>query len=343
MKAIVKDNPSKGASLKEVPMPVYGPEEVLIKIKATAICGTDLHIYNWNTWAQNAKIELPTVLGHECSAVVVEVGSAVKNLKVGDYVACETHIPCGQCYQCKNGMQHICANLVIYGVHTNGCFSEYSKIPEKCAVKIPESINPNVGAVLEPLGTAVRSCVEIQATGKNIAVIGCGPIGLMAVNAAKAFGAANIFAVDVNYLRLNIAKELGATHTINSAEVDAAKQIRELTDGIGVDAFIDASGNTSAILGGFQSMRKGGTVALIGLPSKPLEIDLGSQVVFKEAKIIGIHGRIMYDTWTIMSNLLDKGLLNMEPIITHVIKLEEFEKGFEILEKGLGGKVILVP
>lgn len=343
MKAIVKDNPSKGAILKEIPMPVLQEGDVLIKVKATAICGTDLHIYNWNNWAQNAGIKLPTVLGHECSGEVAAVGSAVKNLKVGDYVAAETHIPCGECYQCKNGLQHICSNLVIYGVHTDGCFSEYTKIPEKCAVKLPKSINPNVGAVLEPLGTSVRACIEIQASGKNVAVIGCGPIGLMVVNAAKALGAANIIAVDVNNLRLDIAKGLGATHVINSMETDSVKGILELTDGVGVDAFIDASGNTGAILGGFKSLRKGGKVALIGLPSKPLEIDLGSQVVFKEATIIGIHGRRMYETWTTMSNLLDKGLLNIDPIITHVIKLEEFEKGFEILEKGIGGKVILVP
>jgi len=343
MKAIVKDNPGKGASLKDYPMPVLGESDVLIKVKATAICGTDLHIYNWNSWAQNAGIKLPTVLGHECSGEIVEVGSAVKNLKVGDYVACETHIPCGQCYQCKNGQQHICANLVIYGVHTDGCFAEYSKIPEKCAVKIPESISPNVGAVLEPLGTAVRSCVEIQASGKNVAVIGCGPIGLMAVNTAKALGAANIYAVDINNLRLDIAKGLGATHLINSMEVDPVKIILEATNGVGADAFIDASGNTGAISGGFKSLRKGGKVALIGLPSKPMEIDLGPQVIFKEATIIGIHGRRTYETWTTMSNLLDKGLLNIDPIITHVIKLEEFEKGFEILEKGYGGKVILIP
>jgi len=343
MKAIVKENPGKGACLKEYPMPVLGEGDVLIKIKAAAICGTDLHIYDWNNWAQNAGIKLPTVLGHECSGEVVEVGAAVKTLKAGDYVACETHIPCGKCYQCRNGLQHICANLVIYGVHTDGCFAEYSKIPEECAVRIPESINPNVAAVLEPLGTAVRACIEIQASGKNVAVIGCGPIGLMAVNAAKALGAANIIAVDVNSLRLNIAEGLGATHIINSAEVDSAGRILEVTNGVGVDAFIDASGNTGAILNGFKSLRKGGRVALIGLPSKPLEIDLGPYVVFKEASIVGIHGRRMYETWTAMSNILDKGLLNIDPIITHVIKLEEYEKGFEILEKGYGGKVILVP
>jgi len=343
MKAIVKENTGKGAIIKDVEMPVLEDGEVLIKIKAAAICGTDLHIYNWNSWAQSTNIKLPKILGHECSAEVVEVGQGVKTLKIGDYVACETHIPCGQCYQCKNGEQHICQNLAMFSIHTNGCFAEYAKIPAKCAVKIPKTIHPYIGAVLEPLGTAVRANVEIQSSGRNIAVIGCGPIGLMAVSVAKAFGAANIFAVDINDYRLEIAKKVGATEVINSSEVNSAEKILELTHGVGVDAFIDASGNTFAILDGFKGLRKGGSAALIGLPSKPLEIDLVSQVIFKEAKIIGIHGRKMYDTWTVMSNLLDKGLLNIDPIITHVLKLEEFEKGFDIAEQGMGGKVILIP
>lgn len=343
MKAVVKENTGIGAVLKDIDMPVLGEGEVLIKVKAAAICGTDIHIYNWNNWAQNNNINLPAVLGHECSGEVVEVGQGVKDLKPGDYVACETHIPCGDCYQCKNGEQHICQNLKIFGVHTNGCFAEYTKIPAICAVKIPKTINPNVGAVLEPLGTSVRANVEIQSSGKNIAVIGCGPIGLMAISAAKAFGAANIYAVDINDSRLDIAKELGATEVINSSRENSAERLKELTKGVGVDAFIDASGNTAAILDGFKGLRKGGKVALIGLPSKPLDIDLGSQVVFKEATIIGIHGRRMFETWTVMSNLLDKGLLNIEPVITHVIKLEEFEKGFDLSIKGIGGKVILVP
>jgi len=343
MKAVVKENTNKGAVLKDVEMPVLEYGEVLIKIKAAAICGTDQHIYNWNNWAQNSNINLPTILGHECSAEIIEVGQGVKTLKVGDYVACDTHIPCGECYQCKNGQQHICQNLKLFGVHTNGCFAEYSKIPAVCAVKIPESIHPNIGAVLEPLGTAVRANEEIQTSGKNIAVIGCGPIGLMAISTAKAFGAANIYAVDINDYRLGIAKELGATEIINSSSVNSAEKLIELTKGVGVDAFIDASGNTFAILDGFKGLRKGGKVALIGLPSRPLEIDLGSQVIFKEATIIGIHGRRMFETWTTMSNLLDKGLLNIDPVITHVLKLEEFDKGFDISEKGIGGKVILIP
>ncbi len=343
MRAVVKECTGKGAVLKEVEIPKLEEDEVLIKIKAAAICGTDQHIYNWNNWAQSTNIELPKILGHECSAEVVEVGARVKTLKIGDYVACETHIPCGQCYQCKNGEQHICQNLSMFSIHTNGCFAEYAKIPAICAVKIPDSIPPHIGAVLEPLGTSVRANLEIRSSGKNIAVIGCGPIGLMAVSAAKAFGATNIFAVDINDYRLEIAKEVGATEIINSSHINSAEKLVELTNGVGVDAFIDASGNTYAILDGFRGLRKGGSVALIGLPSKPLEIDLVSQVIFKEAKIIGIHGRKIYDTWTVMSNMLDKGLLNIEPIITHKLKLEEFEKGFDIADKGIGGKVILEP
>lgn len=343
MRAVVKETSNVGAVLKDVEMPILNEGEVLIKVKAAAICGTDIHIYNWNSWAQNNNINLPTILGHECSAEVVEVGTGVKNLKPGDYVACDTHIPCGECYQCRNGEQHICQNLKLFGVHTNGCFAEYATIPAICAVKIPESIHPNVGAVLEPLGTSVRANVEIQSSGKNVAVIGCGPIGLMAVAAAKAFGAANIYAVDINDYRLEIAKELGATETINSTKENSVDKLKELTNGVGVDAFIDASGSTIAILDGLKALRKGGKVALIGLPSKPLEIDLGSQIVFKEATIVGIHGRRMFETWTVMSNLLDKGLLNIDPVITHVLKLEEFEEGFDISIKGIGGKVILVP
>lgn len=343
MRAVVMEDANIGAVLKNIELPKPKEDEVLIKVKAAAICGTDIHVYNWNNWAQNNNINLPLILGHECSAEVVEVGTGVKTLKIGDYVACETHIPCGTCYQCRNGEQHICGNLKMFSIHTNGCFAEYATIPAICAVKIPETIHPNVGAVLEPLGTSIRANVEIQSSGKNIAVIGCGPIGLMAVNAAKAFGAANIYAADINDSRLEIAKELGATATINSSKDNLADKLMELTQGVGVDAFIDASGNTAAILEGFKGLRKGGKVALIGLPSKPLEIDLGSQVVFKEATIVGIHGRRMFETWTLMSNLLDKGLLNIEPVISHVLPLEEFEKGFDLSVKGIGGKVILVP
>lgn len=343
MRAVVKETPAPGAVLRDVAMPVCAAGEVLLKVKATAICGTDIHIYDWNPWAAGAGIPLPGVMGHECSAEVVEIGAGVKTLKVGDYVACETHIPCGTCYQCLNGMQHICGNLKLFGIHRNGCFAEYATIPEACAVKIPATIHPHIGAVLEPLGTAVRSCVEVQASGKTVAVIGCGPIGMMAVNAAKAFGATTIIAVDVNEYRLGIAKKMGATHIVNSAAVDPSAALKELTHGVGVDAFIDASGNTGAIVSAFKGLRKGGRVALIGLPSKPIELDLGPLVVFKEATVIGIHGRRMYETWTTMSNLLDRKLIDIDPVITHVIGLEDFAKGFDLLKKGEGAKIIIIP
>lgn len=343
MKAIIKETSRPGAILKEWPMPTLGPNEVLIKIKAAAICGTDLHIFEWNDWAKNSNIKLPIALGHECCGEVVGTGKLVKNLKVGDYVACETHISCGECYQCTNGMQHICKNLILYGVNYDGCFAEYTKIPEPFAVKISKTIKPEIGAVFEPLGTAVRACNEADVSGKNIAIMGCGPIGLMAINVAKAFGAANIVGIDIQAQRLNIAKKLGATLTINALKQDSVAIMNKTTNQIGIDVFIDASGNTGAILDGFKALRKGGTVILVGLPSNKLKIDLGSQIVFKEAKVKGIHGRKMFDTWTIVSNLLDKELIDIEPVITHIFKLEEYEKGLEVIKNGEGCKVILIP
>jgi threonine 3-dehydrogenase len=343
MLAVVKSDIKKGAELREVPVPTPGPGDVVVKVKAAAICGTDSHIYEWNAWAQNAGIKLPTIMGHEFSGEVVSIGEGVKNLKVGDYVAGETHIPCGECYQCRNGQQHICRNLKMFGVHTNGCFAEYVQIPEICAVKIPATIKPEIGAILEPLGTAMRASFEVMSSGSRIAVVGCGPIGLLAIASARAMGAATIIAVDVLNNKLELASSVGADVVINPMEKDAVKEVLALTDGVGVDAFIDASGSVPAISTAFKYLRKGGRAGLVGLPSRPLELDLVSDVVFKEATIIGIHGRRMYEHWTKMGSLLDRGLLNIEPVITHVISLKDFQKGFSLLEEGKASKVILVP
>jgi threonine 3-dehydrogenase len=343
MIAVVKQKREAGAKLEEVEIPELGPEDVLVKVKATALCGTDLHIYEWSTWAQNAGIEPPLIMGHEFSGEIVEVGDAVVDLIPGDYVAGETHIPCGKCYQCKNGQQHICGNLTLYGVHTNGCFAEYTKIPSICARKIPSSISPEIGAVLEPLGTALRTSLEIKVSGKNVAVIGCGPIGLFVVACSRAMGAANIIATDVVNERLQLSEKVGADVSLNPAKGDITEEILKMTQGVGVDAFIDASGSVEAIKQGFKSLRKGGEVALIGLPSEPIELNLGPDIVFKEAKIIGIHGREMFRTWTKMENMLDKGLLNIDPIISHSKPLSEFEEAFELIKTGKGSKVILDP
>ena len=343
MIAVVKQKREAGAKLEEVEIPTLGPEDVLVKVKATALCGTDLHIYEWSTWAQNAGIEPPLIMGHEFSGEIVDVGDAVVDLSPGDYIAGETHIPCGKCYQCKNGLQHICGNLRIYGVHTNGCFGEYTKIPAICAHKIPSSISPEMGAVLEPLGTALRTSLGIKVSGKNVAVLGCGPIGLFAVASSRAMGAATIIATEIVNERLQLSKEVGADVSLNPTKEDVVEEILKMTRGVGVDAFIDASGSVEAIKQGFKSLRKGGEVALIGLPSEPIELNLGPDIVFKEAKITGIHGREMFRTWTKMENMLDKGLLNIDPIISHVKPLSKFEEAFDLIKTGKGCKVILDP
>ncbi|OPX38018.1 MAG: L-threonine 3-dehydrogenase [Desulfobacteraceae bacterium 4484_190.1] len=343
MIAVVKQKREAGAKLEKVKIPELGPEDVLVKVKATALCGTDLHIYEWSTWAQNAGIEPPQTMGHEFSGEIVEVGDAVVDLIPGDYVAGETHIPCGKCYQCRNGQQHICGNLKLFGVHTDGCFAEYTKIPAICACKIPTSIPPEIGALFEPLGTALRASLEVKVAGKNVAVIGCGPIGLFAVACSRAMGAANIIATDVVNERLQLSKELGPDASLNPEKEDVVDEILKMTKGVGVDVFIDASGNVEAIKQGFKYLRKGGEVALIGLPSEPIELNLGPDIIFKEAKIIGIHGREMFRTWTKMENMLDKGLLNIDPIISHRKPLSEFEEAFELIKTGKGCKVILDP
>ena len=343
MKAVVKKHPNVGAELVDIPIPKIDPHEVLIRVKATAVCGTDVHIFNWNAWAQNANITLPVTLGHEFCGEVVEVGANVNGLSIGDIVSGETHIPCGTCYQCMNGEQHICANLTIFGVHTDGCFAEYTKIPAICARKLPSTIPAKYGAILEPLGTSIRACTEAQVGGKNVAVIGCGAIGLFAVSAAAALGAKTVIAVDVFDEKLEVAKQVGSTHPVNSMTVDATKTILELTDGVGVDVIIEASGHPGAIVQGFKYLRKGGEVMLIGLPSTPVPLDFGSDIVFKEAKIKGIHGREMFKTWLIMENLIASKKMNIDPIITHQMALDKFDYAFELLKGNTGIKIVLIP
>lgn len=343
MNAIVKMGPEAGAVYKKVDMPKHKADEILLKVKAAAVCGTDLHIHDWNSWAAGVGMDLPVVMGHECSGEIVEVGENVKNLEVGDYVAVETHIPCGECYQCQNGEQHICQNLKMFGIHTNGCFAEYAAVPAIVARKISDNIRPEIGAMLEPLGVAFRAGLEMQVASKKVAVIGCGPIGLLAAASVKALGAAEIYAIDVIDERLELAEDLGTTHSFNSKELDVVDEIVKITGGVGVDVFIDASGNVNAINQGFKFLRKGGQVGLVGLPSKPISLDLGPDVVFKEAKITGFHGRKMFDTWTKMENMLSNNLLYVDPVVTHVMPLEKYHEAVDLLKAGKGSKIILVP
>jgi threonine 3-dehydrogenase len=343
MNAIVKAAPEPGAVWMRMPVPQPKAQEVLVRVKATAVCGTDLHIAAWNTWAQHAGIRPPMIMGHEFCGEIVEVGAQVKGLKPGDVVAGETHIPCGECYQCRNGLQHICARMVLFGVNCNGCFAEYTTIPALCAYPVPPEIPPRVAAMLEPLGTSLRAVVEMGVAGSSVVVIGCGPIGLFAIAAARALGAALVIGLDVVEDRLTLAKRLGCDMALHSRQTDVRQHIVDATGGVGTDVIIEASGNAVALSSAFGYLRKGGRCALIGLPSKPVELNLGPDVVFKEATIVGIHGRHMFATWTRMLSLLSSKRLNVDPVITHELPLASYAEGLSALEHGKGAKVILVP
>jgi threonine 3-dehydrogenase len=343
MTAIVKTAEGPGVALQRVPVPKPRPGEVLVRVKAAAVCGTDLHIAQWNAWAQHAGIRLPLILGHEFCGEVVATGDRVRALTTGTYVAGETHLPCGECYQCRNGLQHICGRLKLFGIHRDGCFAEYATIPEQCAYPIPATIPPRVAAMLEPLGTSLRAVLETDVSGRSVVVIGCGPIGLFAIASARALGAARIIGLDVREKRLGLARQVGCGLALNPSRVDVAAVILEATGGVGADAIIEASGSVVALEGAFRLLRKGGRCALIGLPSAPVRLNLGADVIFKEATIIGIHGREMFRTWTRMQELLASGLLNVEAVATHEMPLSKAGEALALLEASTGGKVILVP
>lgn len=342
MWAVVKDTP-QDTVWRQVPVPAYGPADVLIQVRAAALCGTDLHLYDWNAWAQGAGVVLPQILGHECSGEIAAIGNQVTGLAVGDKVAVETHIPCGVCRLCQDGQPHICQNLRLFGVHTPGCFAPYAVVPAVCARRLPADLPYDIGAVMEPLGTAFRAALTAQAGGAAVAVSGCGPIGLFAVAAARYLGASCVMAIDVSATRLALAKQLGADITINPAQTAVTPAVRSVTGGYGADAIIEASGNAAAVAGTFDFLRKGGRLVLVGLPDRPVSLDVGPQVVFKEAKIIGIHGRHMFATWTALENALASGRLAVEPVLTHRLPLARWQEGIDAAKSGVACKVIYHP
>jgi len=343
MNAYIKTKDAEGASYERIPVPRPGKGEVLLKIVSSAICGTDLHVFLWNPWARKNVRQLPMVMGHEFVGVVEEVTEGV-TLKTGDVVAGETHITCGQCYQCRNGMRHICANLILPGVHRDGSFAEFMAYPEASLVKLPDSIPVEYGALMEPLGVGVSAVENADVAGRNVVVIGSGPIGLGIVSAAHAMGAVNIIALDVLEYRLSLAMKCGATHTLDPSKLSPVDSILDKTNNVGADVIFDASGDSSAISAAFKYLRKGGSVHLVGLPSEPTTLDLSPDVIFKEAAIYGYHGRKMFQTWTRMINLLESGKLDLRPIISHRMPLADAGQAFELLLKGENAsKILLMP
>jgi len=346
MKAISKTKPGPGAELIEAPIPKPGPKELLVKIRATSICGTDVHIYKWDAWAAS-RIKTPMIFGHEFCGDVLEVGSDVTGFKPGDYVSAESHIPCGTCVVCRNNQMHICHNLSILGVDTQGCFAEYAVIPEICAWKNAPDLPTELACIQEPLGNAVYTALAEPISGLSVLVIGDGPAGCNVVGVARAAGAGKIYHVGKYPFRLDLGRKMGADVSINITEpgVDVVQMIKDDTDGIGVDVVLDMVGNQKAVEWALACVRKGGRISAFGIPSGPVTIDYANGIVFKGARILGINGRLMYDTWFQMAGLLGSGKLDPTPVITHRIKLEEFQKGFEAMMSSdrRAGKVIMYP
>lgn len=344
MLAIMKKEGKAGASLVEAEIPSVGPSEVLIKVKATSLCGTDTHIYQWNPWAQS-RITPPLIFGHEFCGQVVEVGKLVSSIKPDDFVSAESHIPCGHCFQCRNNQMHICRNLKILGVDSQGCFAQYAVIPEICAWKNPSGMSPEVASIQEPLGNAVYATLAEEVTGRSVAVFGCGPSGLFSIGVASASGAGPVFSVIKHEFRRKIAEGMGASTVLQTGQDNIVEEILKRTSGEGVDVVLEMTGSPQAIEQAFSVVKKGGRISAFGIPDSPIRLDLAQSVIFKGIRLLGINGRKMFETWYTMRNLLDSKKLDPTPVITHRFSLSEFEKGMQVMtaKDRRCGKVVLFP
>ena len=338
MKALVKNIPKKGIWMKEVPRPNCGTNDVIIKITHTAICGTDLHIYNWDEWAKKT-LELPLVIGHEFCGIVDEVGPGVTNIKKGQRVSGEGHITCGQCRNCRAGKQHLCHKTKGIGVHRDGAFAEFLALPKTNVWPIHDEVDSEIAAFFDPLGNAVHTALSFDLAGEDVLITGAGPIGLMCVALCKFSGARNIVISDVNDYRLNLASKLGATKIINVNSELIKDSFKELRIKNGFDVGLEVSGQPSAFKDMLKHMYHGGSIALLGLLPNKTQIDW-DDIIFKGLRIKGIYGREMYETWHKMIQILRSGL-DIDCILTHKFSINEYEKAFEILMNGQCGKVVM--
>lgn len=344
MRALVKTVPAPGLTLTSRPDPTPGLHDVIVKVAATSLCGTDAHIYRWDEWAQH-RIHPPRIIGHEVCGHVVEVGREVSLVKVGDYVAAESHITCGRCFQCRTGQAHVCKQYQILGVDRDGSYAEYVALPEGVLWRTAPEIPPEFACVQEPLGNAVDAALAEDLTGHSVLVTGCGPTGLFAAAIARVAGAAVIIATDVSDYRLGLAKQIGVDHTVNvktESPEAVGEAVRMLTAGEGVDAALEMSGDPSALHQAFRNVKNGGRVTLFGIPTGQVCFDLPNEIIFKGIRVYGVTGRRLFATWYRLAGLFKAGL-NIRPIITHTFPMTEFATGFELIQSGQCGKVVLLP
>ena len=344
MLALRKVEAGPGLELAEIPDPVAGTGEVVVEVEAASICGTDLHIKRWDEWSQQ-RIRPPLTLGHEFAGIVVEIGEDVNHVRVGDYVSAESHITCGMCFQCRTGQAHMCERTRILGVDREGAFARYVAVPESVIWQNDRSkMPPEIATLQEPFGNAVFATSEQDLAGRSVAVLGCGPIGLFTIAIARASGAAVVFASDRTPFRLALAERMGAHVTVNVEETaNAAAWFRHENEGFGFDVVFEMSGSPRAIADAFEIARNGGRVLLFGIPSRPVEIDVAESLIFKNLDVLAVNGRRIFATWYKTRWLLESGVVDLRPLITDEIPLEDFEGAFETLEAGEACKIVVYP
>jgi threonine 3-dehydrogenase len=337
MKALVKKYPRVGLNLEQVPIPQIGNNDLLVKIIKTAICGTDIHIYNWDAWSQRT-IKIPQVIGHEFVGEIVRVGEDVSGYKVGERVSGEGHIFCGVCRSCRAGRRHLCTQAVGIGVNRDGCFAEYLSLPASNAWHVHPSIPSEIAAFFDPYGNATHATLSFDLVGEDVLITGAGPIGIMAVAIAKHVGARHVVITDVNDYRLNLARKMGATRAINVLRTSIAECRKELGL-IGFDIGLEMSGNRDAFESMLENMYHGARIALLGILPNTAQVDW-DQVIFKGLTIKGIYGREIFETWYKMQTMLQSGL-DISPVLTHEFKFDDFQQAFDVMLSGNSGKVIL--
>ncbi|MCD8079588.1 MAG: L-threonine 3-dehydrogenase [Bacteroides sp.] len=338
MKALVKLKPEKGIWMQDVPMPPVGINDVLIKIRKTAICGTDLHIYKWDDWSQRT-IRTPMVIGHEYVGEVVEVGKGVEHIRVGDRVTGEGHIACGHCRNCRRGKKHVCENTIGVGVNRDGAFAEYVSIPAENVVKLDDRISDDMAAIMDPFGNATHTALSFPLIGEDVLITGAGLIGCMATAICRFAGARHIVVSDLSDYRLNIARQMGATLTVNPTQGESVRGAMKQLDMQGFDIGLEMSGSPKAFNEMVDNMYNGSKISLLGILPDHTHVDW-NKIIFKALTLKGIYGREMWETWYQMKQMLITGI-HLEPVITHRFSVDDFQQGFDVMESGNCGKVIL--
>ena len=338
MRALVKLKPEPGIWLGDVPRPALGPNDVLIRVKKAAICGTDIHIFNWDAWSQKT-VPVPLTIGHEFMGEVAELGSAVTGYAVGDRVSAEGHLTCGHCRNCRAGKRHLCRNTLGIGVHRTGAFAEFISMPSVNVFPIPKEIPDEIAAFFDPLGNAVHTALSFDVVGEDVLITGAGPIGCMAAAICKHIGARHVVVTDVNPYRLELAKKMGATRAVDVRTQTLRDVMKDLGMTEGFDVGLEMSGNQEAFRAMFAAMNHGGRVAILGIPPNDVAIDW-NDVIFKGLILKGVYGREMFETWYKMTAMLQSGL-DVTPVLTHRFPASDFEKAFAVMKTGQSGKVVL--